>query len=677
MKILLLFICVCHVLMLSGQAIEVVNTSSTFDKIKHNLEQITQKYIDKSLLMQEYPGDLEILESIYKPSVETSKYKQTFLDFRQADIAYNKSTAGLSLTGGYLHNVKGSILEEDGFFYLNRWQAGLNWDILKGGLLNEKSSNQINQVQYEIDSLQLTQDINLRLYGSVFDYIIYLFNGQKIQLVQRHQHLLDKELEVAYQLYYQKYIHWEEVLTLMSKKAEVDVALKNYINYNKKVELPFSFDATLLNRLPLVRIDYEHMKSIRCDTLLQEKITELAVKKDRLENNWKFKPNLSTYVRYNRYQNPSNEINQRDFIAGGIQFQIPIVSRKKDFINRIDAKEQWLKLKNQTFYATVRNELLNHYYEYEYMHGAFIDFYHKKLMAINQINRELSKKQLQDPGYSPLEITKHLDNLYQLDLEILDQQQRMYLKLLKILQFVSTEQWPSILYAEDITHLFTSYHETHKMRIEPVSFKEYSIDFILAYLQKNSIQNAIVPLDSYNRHVKNYQECEWSILLDAESIISQEVPLKELDASISSVYLDINPLNFKDFESNKSTYQELYLELAKNLSGKHKIEISLPLLLDETYVKILAKINNQITLKFSENNDPEKIITLINNLGLDPDIDVQLELGCDAFLDRFQMEEFIQLIKESTNVKSIVIHDFERLLTLESNTIQLYEKQRF
>ena len=141
----------------------------------------------------------------------------------------------------------------------------------------------------------------------------------------------------------------------------------------------------------------------------------------------------------------------------------------------------------------LKNELYNHYYEYEYAHRKFVQFYHKKLMAINQINRELTKRDLSDPGYSPIEVTKHLDDLYSIDLELLDIQQLMYLKLLKIINYLPPNKWRSIISMEDIQKVFTAFHAKHKLKIKPVTFEKNQRAFLLNYLEKNDVQDVIVP----------------------------------------------------------------------------------------------------------------------------------------------------------------------------------------
>ena len=317
-------------------------------------------------------------------------------------LNYHKPNLGFELSGGYLHNIVGSILEDDGSLYQNRAQAGLDWNLMRGGLQENKDKYEIERLDIQIDSLRNIERDDLKLYAGVFDYIIYLFNVQKIQLINRYQQLLDKELEVAYQLYYLRYIHWEEVLEIMSRKAEMDIVSQNFREYNHRVDLPFDLNKTPLGRLPLLQIDLDSIQSIQMDSSIAFDITEKQIEKERLQHKWKFNPAFKTYLRYNYYNFSENAPLNRDFAGAGVQVKIPIAAKKKKLTNRLEAKHEWKLLQNEQFHDNLKNELLNHCYEYEYKHRQFIQFYYKKLLAINQINRELTKRDLSDLVIAPL-----------------------------------------------------------------------------------------------------------------------------------------------------------------------------------------------------------------------------------------------------------------------------------
>ena len=334
---------------LFGQNDFVKVQNSGFDAIKSKLESITFSYIDESLLLQDYPQDAQQLTHIYNPKfIENQDLEEAFLHFHQSNLNYKKPDLGINFDGGFLHNLAGSIIEDDGIFYRNRLQAGLSWDILKDGFKEHQTDYKAQSINYKIDSIRIITQKDQIAYAGIYDHIIYLFNVQKIQLSNRYSHLLSKQLEIAYQLYYLKYIHWEDVLSIMSRKAEIDIIRQNYIDYNTSIQFPFDLQQTVLGKLPLLNINLDSIRMIGVDTSMQASLVDLEIQKDALHEAWKYKPSLKTYLRYNYYNGTNTPGTNRDFVAAGIQINVPISSKKKALDQRLEARRDYLQVQNKS-----------------------------------------------------------------------------------------------------------------------------------------------------------------------------------------------------------------------------------------------------------------------------------------------------------------------------------------
>ena len=110
-----------------------------------------------------------------------------------------------------------------------------------------------------------------------------------------------------------------------------------------------------------------------------------------------------------------------------------------------------------------------------------------------------------------------------------------------------------------------------------------------------------------------------------------------------SIYIEITSADIFDSEQTDLRM----LDILKNLSIEKEVWISVPLETDKGVMRMISEIDNRIVIKLENIQDPERIIDELNSLGVNPDLEMHIELNCRSFLDRFQMEEFIQLIKET------------------------------
>src|SRR5690606_1537799 len=95
--------------------------------------------------------------------------------------------------------------------------------------------------------------------------------------------------------------------------------------------------------------------------------------------------------------------------------------------------------------AKTNNEIdiLNESYEYRYHLKQYVLFYQKKQLILEKIRQERVKEQLKDADYSPVHVLELIDQLYQIEIELLDIKQNLYIRLLKIhekLKIIPMEQ---------------------------------------------------------------------------------------------------------------------------------------------------------------------------------------------------------------------------------------------
>ena len=117
---------------------------------------------------------------------------------------------------------------------------GLEWDLLSGGLLSSLTKAEILDKELEIKQLESVKEGKEGNYLYLYNYLTYLFKRQKIEKLNQRFNVLKEQLHIAQQLYYLRYVQWEDVLSLQSKLLEVEVLKNNNdVYYNRRLKSSF------------------------------------------------------------------------------------------------------------------------------------------------------------------------------------------------------------------------------------------------------------------------------------------------------------------------------------------------------------------------------------------------------------------------------------------------------
>ena len=278
-----------------------------------------------------------------------------------------KDDVGLSFNSSFTHNFQPGLFDGEDLFLRNRLYVGLDWQLFGEGFFSNKDEAKKLQVENEINSLlqsKLARNDNF-IYS--YNYFIYLFNKSQQKYLERRLSMIDSFLEIASKMYLVRATPWEQIVKLKSKKEGIQSTIKNLSNYNKGFDSAYSelnFDRLLdAESLPLLEVIPERIFSGVENDSINRNLMELQRKKVDLEYNKLQDLSLRTYVRYNLSDEDLSDI--RSYGSVGAILSVPLFKNKRNE----ELKEKKLavlssQLGNQT--TAVNNELMNHYYEYEY-----------------------------------------------------------------------------------------------------------------------------------------------------------------------------------------------------------------------------------------------------------------------------------------------------------------------
>ena len=99
-------------------------------------------------------------------------------------------------------------------------QVGVDWNMMWWILGHQKKANAAIWPNGRQTHLMCWRYRHNDFYRYQYNYILYLFNQAKIKVVKSAFELLNEQISIAFQLFYLKRLHWEDVLALLPVKEK-------------------------------------------------------------------------------------------------------------------------------------------------------------------------------------------------------------------------------------------------------------------------------------------------------------------------------------------------------------------------------------------------------------------------------------------------------------------------
>ena len=674
----------------SGQAQQSLNTSEHLLRLREMVDRVEALYYE-SLAAKTYDNDSTLSQLINdlfgRDYSEVSKF-ELLKQLNETRIEALKNDIGLGFYSSATHNFRPGVFDGEDLLFQNRANFGLDWRVLSGGLAANKDAVSKLEIENELNRILQVKDAKSNNYVYAYNYIIYLFNQAQQRHLKRRLSLLDNFFELASQMYLVRAMSWEKLVDLKGKKGALENMQKNLTNYNKGFDSAYSkllFDRSIdAEKLPVLEVVPDRVFSgVGMDSMRQR---TLALQKQRLEIDYKRSRdfNLRTYVRYNLFD--SEDADLRTFGSIGATFTAPLFRNKKN--EELKQKElAVLQSQAQDELTAVNNELMNHYYEYEYTLKQFIDFLSKKELALEKLRRELTRDYLNDPDFTPLNTISYLDELYAVEFDLLDLKQKLYLKLLKIYSLLDIDNIDEITYSLDFSNFFDKMAGNRAVYLWSNALQDHEPEFLAKYALNNEFDRLFfsqgeLPDDVVTGFVGRYQRERGKVFkLIGNNGLAKEFDTLRLNEMVkkltlqgfNGIQLDIEPHTFEDWEVNQALYLENLLKTVRHIRVISKeylvLSISIPLFYPSGFVNQLEPLIDEVVLMCYERPGVESVVNGINEeVGLLGN-KVSLAFRTADFEDRIMLEDFIKEIISATGINRIVVHDLDSLIRLDQRTI--------
>ena len=628
---------------------------------------------------------LTVIEKISRMTRAGSDASRSMYLESQLELA--KRDYGVGVSGGYLENINPTIGDlEDNLVYNRKFNLGAEWNILRNGYFENKVKARI----YEDRILreQLNQDAESESFNYLkrFDHTIYVFNVVKIKLLYERMAQLKDQYEIVAQLVYLKRLKKEQLIKMETRLTEVQSLINVYQSYNEYLN-PDSEEIVFdQNNLPLIDLDYDKIFKM----LGEQTDSLLASRAYNDYYSWYHEIGVRAFARYNYYDliGPQN----RGFMSAGFTFNIPIPFNH-DLRNAVENERY--KYDNRQIVqsrANLHEEILSTGYEFRYKMKQFISFYQKRKLFMEKLRVEKVKVRLEDANINPLEGLTLYDDLLQIDIELVDLLQNMYLKALKIHSKIPNSEIREIVKyqtAQDVNEYMDD--KKRSVYVWSGTFKDYSPEFLTEYVIYNEFEEVILAASRNDTLVKRKQNFVKLVeeiadvhymVGDNQMIFEQDIHAY-LDKTLGNysikdpygIHLDVEPHTFDEWDTERQRLIKQYLEMLGKASTyckdrSIKLSVSIPLHYSEDVVDQILKLVDKVYFMCYENVNTDYIDRKVTPFIDNAKEKIVLAFRTEDFANRMEMEEKINELRKQTSIKAFAYHDLDRMISFDRVNIE-------
>ncbi|MBC7863529.1 MAG: hypothetical protein IAF38_11175 [Bacteroidia bacterium] len=602
-----------------------------------------------------------------------------------------KKTTGLELFGNYTENFNSPFYEsDDNVIFRRRAQMGVDWSIFNNGWYENKI--RAKQTDYEIKALKETmvKAGRSKNFNAVKSAIFYSFNKLKTDLLDQRKILSEKHITEAEKLFELKQLTKENYLKILQNKTDISSQLSVYRDYNMAIESALAQNMTELN-LPLVDIDLFKVFSASVVPAIDSS-WYYKVKKQELEyNKWR-KLNLHAQVKYNYFDLVTASTNNRHFVSAGITFGLPLQLTRKPRLELLETEKEIIKLQNTQQNGEINYIILNLCYEYRYKLKQYLNLLEKRNYFYELVRIERVKHEFNDLEFNPSVALLMIDDIYKIDLELLDLKQDMYRHLLEI-----SDKLPDMDINKVIipVNLIEKNPPIRAVYVWSAALDSLGADFISEYCQLNNFNRIIVSAKPEKAYMKKVNELlsktnaavelmvgKNKLLTEGNYLAYFEEIKKEVDFSrVKALHLDIEPHTMDEFKAGKELLFGKYktmLGVASDFTRQNKIllSVSIPLSYPDDVLKSIDSLCDQIYLMAYENTNEDFIFKKsLEERKIDLKRLVIAQRTKD-FSNKVELNEKIKTLIEKLAIKNYAVHDIDDLVKMDEKMIDNQKKNK-
>ncbi|GET33888.1 hypothetical protein PbJCM13498_27510 [Prolixibacter bellariivorans] len=625
--------------------------------------------------------DTSQVDDLFSVRFLSDSLKEGFDSFYNYRIKRLKRDYGLRISGYYNYNFKPGFADEEDVYYRQRAYIGLDWNLLgNSGLFGNQLKAKELKSALQVDQLDRSQQTARDNFLYRYNYLIYVFNSEKLRLIANRLDLLHGLEQIYHELFYVRRVSWEDVLKVKGLESQMKSIQRSYNDYNYQLEhhvsaydeLPAEKDS-----LPFLDVDPARMMVLyethSVDSLKDAVyLANIRTKYKSLEG-WSVRP----FIRYNFQQGVDDS--WRKYGSAGVSAAIPL--RFGPSSDRLaEAEEMIYEAKEKDRISQRKLDLFNYFYDHQYKKYQLLEFYFKRAQIEERIRKQQAFLRLKSPAFSPVQLLTDIDQKLAVETELVDLKKQMYLDILKIQSVLNDVPVTSFTQPMEMNEYVKRFSGKRSVYIWSNTFCRMDIHTLIADLDMNETREVLLSPGSSCATGKlaaflNQIKAEGievydlignnQLIFDSTEQINQRLQ-EAVDEGFNGIHLDVEPQALPQWDSLKEEYLARLVDLyskAHVFADSHnlKFSVSIPVFFPENYLQEIYRNSDQVFLMAYGSNKASTIIRRISEeVAIDPQKTV-LAVRPTDFVTRLQMESVIEKVLDSTGVRKVAIHDLKSL----------------
>jgi hypothetical protein len=665
------------------------DTVNVFE-IAKEVSQIFSEAVKYTSLHDVY-GDTAYLRTLFTTNYASNDVAEAYKNDVNARIRSQRGDIGVDFSADYAENFRPGFSFDEDIYYKRRFYFGMEWNVIKGGFLASRVKIGQLKKEYQLKDIDAGKRADAENYRYIFNYINYIFNQQKIEVLKERFSLIDQQLKFTTELYHLRYIGWERVLKIRAKLEDLDQQIAQLENFNQHI--PNNIPDLLLDSeysaedLPLVDIDLAKLMRIYHNNETTDTIAAIKLAMYSGGMKWWQDISLKPYLRYNVYLDEFNFA--RPYGSAGVSLRVPLRIKNKG--NLVNAQKQIYKAEGMSEFQAGDNELVNHYADFAFKLKQIKDFYYKKLLADELIRKELVKKDYKDLGFNPIFTLGLIDDKKSIEAEIIDIKKMLYKQLVQMAFYLDKKSPLSFVEILNPSDFTSRYSTGVQVFVDKVTFETMENNELVNYLWKNEFRDVILEIDSWALSPKVIDAIDKASHDHIHFTLSVKIPEGE---NYPDVNTDLQEINNIDKTYVNGLHYSLQLSqnslVAREIQeinfsdwidgidiGQKPDNIRLSITIsDNLPMNILNKIYNKFDLVFvpSDGTPNRRNLEdrLIQELSLGKN-KLTVILDANDFADRLHIENYIANINAETGVENFAFSNVKTMIHADLRTFEMGE----
>ncbi len=613
-------------------------------------------------------------------------------EYELTEKFYELNSIKFSKDYGFRFNMGVRTSTGDINLYNNSTYIGISWDVLNGGLFDNKLKEKEAFFKRKLFLLESRKNKREIFSTCRKNFIVFYFYTLKVQILQKKLHFLYALYEILRKAYFSKKILIDEGLRIEREIYETENKIKFYEDFIS----PFcKQNSSLCRNFLFKKLQYPPVLKPKLITFIEkiQRNNESEEKENLLKNIEKLKNNDLRNTRLRFYFNFSTR-GESDFlskkgIVAGFSLSIPLRETNEETTN-ISLKIIEEKMKREK--ELTLNKLFQSYSSYELKISNAIEKWYQIMIYKEKLRRFIllvnsQRKEDKIKLYNYIDLLKTVNALLKAQYDFIDLEERLYKKLLDL--FAST----NVDFNTEFLQPVILYSKWYRMRkgersvyIWSKDLELYPFDFIKNFLIAkgiNKVRISFSPIEKDRKlmdllnNLKKYNIYVELTLSEPNFIFPEkwDKVRNQVESIVSmgyNVHLDIEPHILLDFKDNKEKYLNLFVNLLKKIyfitkSYGHKLTVAItPKHYTDFLSEIISNCDEVVVMDYGKKSINKLSVHLNPIISLTSKEKVTLAIRAKDFKNELEMEEFIDEVFYKIGIHSFTIQNLRQFVEISS-----------